>query len=161
MVTVNFEDRLPRSGYHWQYLLLGIRTWKVFWFNFLLFLDKNISYHWKWTSRLFCCMKFSSCCWVTAVMLLQDQQWKDRRLAGILRRSRQSSGPILRDKLFGMLDSYNQLPVALIKSHKLQGRKWIVGENLIEQFVRETAHKLKVDTPGTEEYFIINATTIT
>ena len=151
MVKVNFEDRLPRSWYHWQYLLLGIRTWKIFHSGEFYSYFSLSSYHWKWTSRLLCSMKWVICCWAPAVILLQDQQWRDRRFGGIFRRSRQRSGPILRNKLFRMLDSYTLLrsPVALIESHKLQGRKWVVRENFIEEFVRETADKLEVDTPGT------------
>ena len=40
--------------------------------------------------------------------------------------------------------------MALVESDRLQGGKWVVTEDLIEQFVWETAHKLEIDAPGTE-----------
>ena len=39
-------------------------------------------------------------------------------------------------------------PVTLVQSHKLQARKRIKTDNLIEEFVRETANKLKIYAPG-------------
>ena len=107
-------------------------------------------YHWKWTSRFLCSMKFRICCWVRAVMLLQDQQCRDRRLGGIFRRSRHSSGPILIKNYLECLIPTIHSPMALVESDRLQGGKWVVTEDLIEQFVWETAHKLEIDTPGTE-----------